>query len=257
MIDSDALESQPDEEESDIWKAVKLDDIRTNPPDERCIYCAGLSENMTEDHVPPDNLYNGVAITHEKITAPACFTCNNNRSKDDEHFRNIIVPYCAKDSSVAANLLAGKVSSGVGRSPRLKKEDYDRHEELEQITPSGIYLVRSLRFTFSPAERACMLRLYDRLSKAMYWYTLRKNPSGRSHKLLEANESIHFMEGLKKAPTQASGNPEVFQYRAIAIGEQHEFLLVWSCFFKKLSMVSISGPPEEIRKKLEAAMKAS
>lgn len=237
------------------WRKESLSKIRQDPPDERCIYCGKKSEQMTEEHVPPDNLYRGVQITHEQITAPACLLCNNPKSPDDEWFRNIIVPYCAKGNDAAANLLAGKVKRGIERQPKIKKEEYDRVEDCEQMTPSGIYLKRRIQFTFSPKERACMLRMYDRLSKAMYWYFLGRNPAGRNNKLLEAWEAKTFYEALQIAPTYASGNPNIFQYRIVSIGEDHEFFLMWSCFFKKLAMISISGPSKPIRRQLEQKMR--
>ena len=129
-----------------------------------------MSEDMTDDHVPPDNLYKYVELTHDQITAPACLAHNNAYSPDDERFRNIIVPYCANDNKAASDLLVGKVQKGTEGDHPLKKQEYDKIEHLEQITPSGIYLERQIRFTFSPEERQCMLRMYDRFSKAIYIY---------------------------------------------------------------------------------------
>jgi len=225
------------------WREEKIDDIRRDPPDPECIYCGRLHTEMTDDHVPPDNLYKYVEITHEQVTAPACKLHNNAYSQDDERFRNIIVHHCANDSQAAADLLAGSVQRGTAGNHPLKKIDYDETEIIEQITPSGIYVKRKERFTFSSDERQCMLRMYDRFAKAIYWYYLGQNPVARRMKLLEAWEAKEFYEGLKVPPTMTSGNPEIFQYRVLYLDSIDHFI-IWTCFFKKLMTVSIAYPAD-------------
>ena len=52
-----------------------------------CIYC-GSTENLTDEHIPPKNIFpkprpNNIQL----VTVPACKECNRGYSKDDEYFR--------------------------------------------------------------------------------------------------------------------------------------------------------------------------
>ena len=53
-----------------------------------CTYC-GAEGPITEDHVPPKNLF-GKPLPPGILKVPACTECNNRASKDDEYFRSRI-----------------------------------------------------------------------------------------------------------------------------------------------------------------------
>jgi hypothetical protein len=49
-----------------------------------CVYC-GAFGTIHMDHVPPKNLFEAQAQS-QLLTVPACRSCNNSASKDDEYF---------------------------------------------------------------------------------------------------------------------------------------------------------------------------
>lgn len=53
-----------------------------------CVYC-GSGGKLTEDHIPPKCIF--PKPWGDLITVPACSTCNNDASKDDEYFRSRLV----------------------------------------------------------------------------------------------------------------------------------------------------------------------
>ncbi len=58
-------------------------------PDQVCIYC-GSAEEITEDHVPPQCLFEDVP-KGELVAVPSCRTCNATYARDDEFLRDVIV----------------------------------------------------------------------------------------------------------------------------------------------------------------------
>ena len=75
-----------------------------------CVYCGEPA--TTEDHVPPKNLF--PSNTTGLIKVPACLSCNNDSSKDDEFFRCVLV----NDDRVYQNPEAGEIVAAYERSLR-------------------------------------------------------------------------------------------------------------------------------------------
>jgi hypothetical protein len=228
------------------WKAIPLDAQR-NWRNATCYCCERPA--TTSEHLPPDNLYSAVQRTMPMLTVPACSEHNNAFSKADEWFRSIIVPFCAPDSPVARDLMNGKVLRANTRNPSLEKVQYDQDESVDIWTPSGIYGgKRTIRFTFSPEERRCLLDMYGRLSRSIYWQYTGRSTAMRRVKLLdhelpwERSFIQDCMPGFRLAPMFGVGHSDVFQFKAIGIGHDIEFVVIWSCFFGKLAIVSIVSP---------------
>ncbi len=232
----------------DGWHIVNLDN-KKRWKNASCYLCG--TRETTHEHLPADNLYVSIKRTHDMITVPACSRHNHGFSQDDERFRSIIVPYCANESPIAKALLDGKVNRANKRKPQLRKKNYDKIESFDIFSLRGIYAgTRRIRFDFTPDERSCMLRVYQRLSHAIYWHLMGKSPRGRQLKLLDIAESKGreivdaCMSAFKSAPLLTSGHPDVFLYKSIGIGAEAEVVLTWTCFFNKLSIITISYPPE-------------
>ncbi len=183
------------------------------------------------------------------LTVPACAEHNNAFSQDDEKFRSIIVPYCAGKSSVAKALLEDKVARADKRNPKIRKQDYDKVEVFDQWNKSGIYTgKRNVHFQFSPEERACMLRVYHRLSLGIHWHTMGKIGSDRDVKLIDieipAGRKLidGCMPALSASPLFIVGHRDVFLFKNIAIGADQETFITWTCFFKQLTILTMSYP---------------
>jgi hypothetical protein len=59
---------------------------KVNPPQiGQCVYCGEVRE-LTDDHIPPKNLF-AKPRPNNLIEVPSCELCNGGASKDDEYFR--------------------------------------------------------------------------------------------------------------------------------------------------------------------------
>jgi hypothetical protein len=230
------------------WKQIHLDVERDwrNP---LCYYCGDLA--ISKEHLPPDNLYASVQQNLPMLTVPACTKHNNAYSQIDDQFRSIVVSYCASDSATAMALLNGKVERANIRNPKLKKTIYDEVETADLWTPSGIYGgKREIRFTFTPTERECLLNMYDRLIRGIYWQSSGKPTTNLKVKLLDNElpwdrDFIQLcMKGFNLTPMSAIGHSDVFKLKVIGVGSGAEALVIWTCFFDKLAMVSLALSPE-------------
>lgn len=105
-----------------------------------CVFC-GVEGKVTDDHVPPKNLFKGFP-DNELIKVPSCLSCNNNSSKDDEYFRAFIIP----QEDIASHPQAQKLNKIVrkkfdesekkGLEIRMTSQLYTK----DIFTPTGIYL---------------------------------------------------------------------------------------------------------------------
>jgi hypothetical protein len=73
-----------------------------------CVYC-GATENLTEDHVPPQCLF--PKPRPRLIKVPACKACHAPTSKDDEYFR---MGVCIRGYPERKSLFHATLYSGSG-----------------------------------------------------------------------------------------------------------------------------------------------
>ncbi len=101
-----------------------------------CVYCGEPA--TTEDHVPPKNLF--PSNTTGLIKVPACLSCNNDSSKDDEFFRCVLV----NDDRVNQNHEAGEIVAAYERSLRrpqatgLHISMMKKKQRFPLISPAGV-----------------------------------------------------------------------------------------------------------------------
>lgn len=83
----------------------------------KCIYC-GSGADLTKEHVPPKSLLrrNFAAVLR---TVPACWTCNNGFSRDEEYFRLVILGLLCH-TEAADILFDGPMSRSIDRNPILE-----------------------------------------------------------------------------------------------------------------------------------------
>ncbi|MDD5056128.1 MAG: hypothetical protein PHZ00_07745 [Candidatus Peribacteraceae bacterium] len=233
------------------WKQVTLD-IERDWRNPLCYYCG--TPAVSKEHLPPDNLYACVQRNLPMLTVPACINHNNAYSQLDDQFRSIIASYCAPSSSAAMALLNSKVVRANARNPKFTKAIYDEVETADLWTLRGIYGgIRKIRFTFTPGERACLLNMYDRLTRSIYWQSNGMPTTNLKIKLLDnqlpwdRDFIQQCMQGFKLAPLSAVGHSDVFKLKVIGVGSKAEALVIWTCFFDKLSMVSLAMSPEVVK----------
>ncbi|SRR6266404_2332420 len=105
-----------------------------------CVFC-GANGEMTEDHVPPKNLFRGFS-DDGLIRVPACDVCNKGSKLDDEYFRSFLIPQDAVASHPQAQKLNKHVRDTFDASERkgLEIRMYSQRHTKNVFTPAGIYL---------------------------------------------------------------------------------------------------------------------
>lgn len=76
------------------------------PKSETCVIC-GVRLAETVDHVPPKGFFRGV-VNAQLRTVPACRTCNNGASSDDEDVRFFISAQIGKQNPGFEETLGGR-----------------------------------------------------------------------------------------------------------------------------------------------------
>jgi hypothetical protein len=120
-------------------------------PKRRCAYC-GSEAATTVDHVVPRSLYpaSKSASRIQRITVPACKSCNNGWSDDEAHFRSVIL-LCGEKNPVVHELWEGKTRRALAEADGRKRA-LDLAIQLVPIkTPDGdrhmIYPAKDERVT--------------------------------------------------------------------------------------------------------------
>ena len=222
----------------DDWRGVK------------CIYCGKPATNS--DHVPPENLFATVEVSHPYLTGPSC-SCNNQFSGDDDQFRNIVVDYCKEKSSIAKELSEGKVKRSESRNPKLAKQSVSRTVTVERYSNSGLYLgTYEDPLSFSQDEIACIHRMADRIARLMHW-KIKKSvaPLQSRVKFVEGNKMKgdkvykQLLEGLFMNGPWTSGHPDVFKMYAMPIGNSKHLWAFYVILFDSFPIHFFFGPQED------------
>ncbi len=105
------------------------------PKSKICVIC-GLRPATTQDHVPPKCLFKGLS-TKQLITVPACSTCNNGASSDDEDLRFYISLQVGKRTIESAALWDQGAHKSIKRKTRLRMSVIDTMRDLQTIDTNG------------------------------------------------------------------------------------------------------------------------
>lgn len=103
-----------------------------------CCYC-GVAEATTKDHIPPKSIFNK-PLPSDLITVPCCFECNNDSSKYDELFKAYLGMHVSSFGIEGARLFKQGVIPTVQHNHKLRNEILSKIEEVEIVTPAGIYM---------------------------------------------------------------------------------------------------------------------
>ena len=124
------------------------------PGKRQCAYCGEVVSQTTQDHIFPRGLFPSsvMPLKVNRLTVPACSTCNSSFSDDEAHFRNVIV-LAGPESEVATQLWAGKIRRSLQR-PDSRRRLLDLSDILEQTVVDGVD-----RLTIYPARDERVLRV--------------------------------------------------------------------------------------------------
>ena len=111
-----------------------------------CYLCRS-TENLTRDHVPPENLFPKPRPSN-LITVPCCKVCNEGFSKLDEQFR-VFVSTAVNVSDTGKDVMRKKVFGGsLKKSPALKKQmarDVFKGTIMTALGPMSVPLIAMVR----------------------------------------------------------------------------------------------------------------
>jgi len=217
-----------------------------------CAYC-GSSDNLTDDHVPPKNLF-PKPRPNNLITVPACANCLSSTSKDDEYFR---IKMCFRDDvgkhpSARANLDPIFRSLTRKKATGLRKQFLSDIRYVELKTPAGLYLGKRLGYNVDVTR---IHRVVERTVRGLY-FTESGNILGLNNEVrVYLNEDLqeqpqNVIDQLRKTiiaplatyPAKVIGN-NVFLYR-YHIAKDNPLVSVWGLsFYGKVPCLAMTGIP--------------
>lgn len=134
----------------------------SRPPKKQLCAICGKREATTRDHVPPRGIF--PKPRPKLVTVPACATCNQGSSHDDEVFRTYLSLHVGASDSNRQNLF-GNALSTLQHNKRLLRDVLGSSNEIPFITPSGLYTGMGLRVlwnskSYNAVVERCIRGLY-------------------------------------------------------------------------------------------------
>jgi hypothetical protein len=99
-----------------------------------CVLCA-IRPATTHDHVPAKGLFKGLEA--QLITVPACSTCNNGSSSDDEDLRFFISVQIGKQTPGSAKLWNDGAHKSIKRKTKLREAVIASTRTIETLDNEG------------------------------------------------------------------------------------------------------------------------
>jgi hypothetical protein len=182
-----------------------------NPlPNPECVYCGGPA--TTRDHVPPKAIFAELRLS-DLVTVPSCVKCNNEASRFDEGFRNIIGMRAPEESPNSLTLW-----ETTFRSLKRRRQEHEAlWESLREVpifTESGICLGTATEGAFDVEAHD---RTIERITRGLYFHHF-----GRSLAFEDPVEAYPIRDGtdwqkgiaplLMRMRVGNIGGPWIFEY---------------------------------------------
>jgi hypothetical protein len=160
----------------------------------RCAYCGNPA--TTVDHIPPECLYTPPRPSN-LVTVPACSSCNNGASDDDEVFRNefSIMAGSFGESANAGERLKTSLR-GIRRNKAMLRRMVLGSQEVERVSQGGIYLGKGYAV---PVQKDVHRRVIGRIIRGLYWHHF-DSSVGLSTPVTQVyidKTKPHWLEGLE------------------------------------------------------------
>jgi hypothetical protein len=204
-------------------------------PEEICYLC-GATDDLTMDHVPPENLFPPPKPSN-LITVPCCRPCNKNFDLDDEAFRVFASSVLGRSHAGARVWKEGVVDSSFKRSPKLRANVEKHLTTMVVKTARGNFEALGIRI---PEDRAN--RYLVRLTKGL---TRHFDPSIDYHdatfqvtRLAPTRETIELL--MRTFPYARRGDQVFSFWRGFSDGDTFG-LWVYAFYDAVFFMVTIEG----------------
>jgi hypothetical protein len=142
---------------------------RSEKKEGECVYC-GLVGKLTDDHVPPENLFSK-PLPDNLIKVPSCFKCNNGCSKDDEYFRLMLI----MREDVGSHPEYDRLWPSVYRSLTRPQAEGFKTALLQNMAFTGVQTVSGLYLGRLPTYHVDLERLdrvAARVAKGLFFHEL-------------------------------------------------------------------------------------
>lgn len=134
------------------------------PKSETCVIC-GLRIAETVDHVPPKGFFRGVENAQLR-TVPACHTCNNGASSDDEDVRFFISAQIGKQNLASKKLWEDGAHKTILRKTKLREAFVATAGEVAVVGEDGTHTTRiAFRIPVSTYQR-----VFERTTRGLYFF---------------------------------------------------------------------------------------
>lgn len=216
----------------------------------KCIYCGKPA--TTVDHIPPKNLFSKPRPS-DLITVPACNSCNNGASRDDDYFWSRIIIKREVGGHRAVKGVLPTLFRSLGRAQQrgFTRQFYDDIQPVEEFTPGGLYLGTGAGYV---PDHDRMLRVVRRTAVGLYFREFGR-PMPRSYEMDVSGfsnippgdpgavtmftDTIRKIVAGRKATVVGDG---VFAYSYQTVSDRPRFS-VWAMeFFESEAYIGICGP---------------
>lgn len=165
-----------------------------------CVLC-GMKNATTREHIPPKCIFLK-PLPSNLTTVPACYSCNNISSKDDEYFR-VMLAISVGHQTERGKEFFQESRKTISHKGNRKLREYIRNNLLEVpvSTESGIYLGKHHAIKVDPEFVKPVLR---KITKGLFFKL--------SNKILADDSEIKFFVQQKSLLVPNAGfNKDVFE----------------------------------------------
>lgn len=210
-----------------------------------CAYCGTNSAN-TVDHVVPRALYPPSKNTSrvQRITVPACLSCNNGWSQDEAHFRNVLL-LAGNPTSVVSELWTGKALRSFGHVDGRRRVN----DLVAQLVP--IAMADGERHMIYPGRDPRFMRVVRKVMRGLCHHHTSLSPVSDRQVWADVQRFTippEFEMGMMRADV----DEDVLHYRFFVLDEE-QFHSCWMLrFFGRTSFFGIVYQSDEARDQFEA-----
>ncbi len=137
-----------------------------------CVYC-GKFRTITDDHIPPKNIFSKPRRPNNLITVPCCNICNGAASKDDEYFWITL----SIREDVSDNIDVKNNKSKIDRALNNPKKIGFRKKIYSSINYSDVFSNSGLFIGQKPTmgvELDRLTKVTKRIIHGLYYYHFKK-----------------------------------------------------------------------------------
>jgi len=209
-----------------------------------CVYCV-QNEADTEDHVVPEGLFEHAPETGY-IRVPACYTCNNGLSRDEEYFLVAILAEATAHSATANRVLdrlAEDHRSGRRRRTGLALALLEKARPVDVYSPGGIYLGTAEGLELDTTR---VNRVLDKIVRGLFFHHVGRRLSQDAAVYVEIKPDLDRMQSpviaaaLAQAPTFLG---DVFMYRLFSPSDGTDATSWTLGFYDAVLAIGVTGRP--------------